>query len=545
MDSAASFVAQTDVAGTNGKFNIDAAGNWSYAANSAFDGLNVGDSVADTFEVQSADGTKTSVKVTINGTNDVAVLSSAIVALSETNAALTTGGQLTISDVDSAASFVAQTDVAGTSGKFNIDAAGNWSYAANSAFDGLNVGQSVSDIFTVKSADGTATTVQVMINGTNDAAVLSSAVVALSETNAALTTGGQLTISDVDSAASFVAQTDVAGTNGKFNIDAAGNWSYTANSAFDGLNDGQSVSDTFAVKSADGTLTPVKVTINGTNDAANITGTASGSLTEDGAAQTTGGTLAVADLDAGQDTFAAVNAAALQGTYGSFTFDAGNGSWGYTLNNGSSAVQTLNAGQVVQDKVTVSSQDGTATRDIVVSINGANEAPTVLGYTLPTVPTTTNTVNAPNPGNVNDTLTGTAANDLINGQNGDDILSGGSGNDVINGGPGADQLTGGLGFDYLNGGNQNDIFYYTNANEATDVITGFSVGNDKLNFSGAITGGGANFALILVDTNADNAADATLLRVDSNGAAAGGTLTDMVVLVGVTNLTASDITWTA
>jgi VCBS repeat-containing protein len=42
----------------------------------------------------------------------------------------------------------------------------------------------------VAAADGTTTSVQVTINGTNDAAVLSSATVALAETNAPLTTGG-------------------------------------------------------------------------------------------------------------------------------------------------------------------------------------------------------------------------------------------------------------------------------------------------------------------------------------------------------------------
>jgi Ca2+-binding RTX toxin-like protein len=124
-------------------------------------------------------------------------------------------------------------------------------------------------------------------------------------------------------------------------------------------------------------------------------------------------------------------------------------------------------------------------------------------------------------------------------------LNGGAGDDIIYGGNGADKLTGGTGFDYLFGENGNDIFYYTNVNEATDVITGFQVGGDKLNFSGAITGGGADWKLILVDTNNDDTADSTLLRVDSNGAAPGGTLTEMVVLLGVPNATASDIGWNA
>src|SRR5206468_887042 len=151
---------------------------------------NVGQSVSDTFTVSAADGTTTSVQVSINGTNDAAVFSSAAVALSETNAALTTGGALTVCDVDSAQTFVPQTNVAGVNGTFSIAANGAWSYTANSAFDNLNVGQSVSDTFTVSAVDGTTSTVRVTINGTNDAAVLSSASVSLTETGAVLSTSG-------------------------------------------------------------------------------------------------------------------------------------------------------------------------------------------------------------------------------------------------------------------------------------------------------------------------------------------------------------------
>src|SRR5205807_2136629 len=163
----------------------------------------------------------------------------------------TTGGTLTVSDVDSAQTFAPQTNVAGANGTFSIAANGAWTYTANSAFNNLNVGQSVSDSFTVASADGTTSTVQVTINGTNDAAVLSSASVALSETNAPLTTGGTLTVSVDDGVPMFAAQTNVAGANGTFSIAANGAWTYTANSAFDNLNVGQSVSDTFIVASAD------------------------------------------------------------------------------------------------------------------------------------------------------------------------------------------------------------------------------------------------------------------------------------------------------
>src|SRR5207302_427561 len=152
------------------------------------------------------------------------VLSSATVALSETNAPLTTGGTLTVSDVDSAQTFLPQTNVAGTNGTFSIAANGAWTYTANHAFDNLNVGQSVSDTFTVATADGTPATVPVTLHGTNAVAVLCCAAVALSETNAPLTTGGTLTVSDVDNPASYIAQTNVAGANGTFSIAANGAW---------------------------------------------------------------------------------------------------------------------------------------------------------------------------------------------------------------------------------------------------------------------------------------------------------------------------------
>src|SRR5207253_6591481 len=111
----------------------------------------------------------------------------------------------------------------------------------NSAFDSLNVGQSVSDTSTVAAADGTPSTVQVTINGTNDAAVLSSATVALSETNAARSTGGTLTVSDVDSAQTFVPQTNVAGANRSEERRAGNDWRYPRYTSHHQVNACQSV----------------------------------------------------------------------------------------------------------------------------------------------------------------------------------------------------------------------------------------------------------------------------------------------------------------
>jgi VCBS repeat-containing protein len=363
VDSPEIFVEQSNVAGTNGTFSISALGAWTYVANSAFDSLKVGQSVKDSFTVSSSDGTTTTVKVTINGTNDPAILGSADVNLNETSEPLSTGGKLTIKDVDSPEIFVAQSKVAGTNGTFNIDSSGAWTYVANSAFEYLNVGQNVRDSFTISSADGSTTTVKITIKGTNTSAILSSADVVLTETNVPLKAHGKLTIKDVDSPETFVAQRMLIGANGIFNIDSAGAWTYVTNSALDYLNVGQSIQDSFTVSSVDGTTTTVKITINGTNDPA-ILSAADVVLKQTNHPLSTGGKLTIKDADSPQ-TFVAQSKVA--GTNGTFNIDS-SGAWTYVTN---SALDDLIVGRSAGDIFTVTSADGTTTT-VRVTINGTN-----------------------------------------------------------------------------------------------------------------------------------------------------------------------------
>jgi VCBS repeat-containing protein len=152
-----------------------------------------------TYTVTSGGVTETAtVTVTVRPVNDAAVLGSADVRVAETDSPVSTGGTLTISDIDSPATFTPQTNVAGSYGTFSIDAAGAWTFVANSAFNALNVGQSVSESFTVTSADGTATTVKVTINGTNDAPVASASVVGSGSEDPAAPIQVTLGGSDVD-----------------------------------------------------------------------------------------------------------------------------------------------------------------------------------------------------------------------------------------------------------------------------------------------------------------------------------------------------------
>ena len=87
-----------------------------------------------------------------------------------------------------------------------------------------------------------------------------------------VTTSGILTISDPDqNQSSFVTQPSYAGIYGTFTLDAAGNWTYSADNtqaAIQQLGVTQSLTDSFVARSLDGTASQaVTVTINGTTDA--------------------------------------------------------------------------------------------------------------------------------------------------------------------------------------------------------------------------------------------------------------------------------------
>ena len=159
----------------NGTFTLLANGQWTFVASSAFNELNVGQQVQEVFTVTSLDGTPQNVTVTVTGTNDLSVISSASVDVIESNASLNTGGTLSISDVDGPApSFnpVANASGNGGYGLFNIGSNGVWSYSTTGPLNQLVAGQTYTDTLTVTAADGSTGTITVTILGTNDAPVL-------------------------------------------------------------------------------------------------------------------------------------------------------------------------------------------------------------------------------------------------------------------------------------------------------------------------------------------------------------------------------------
>ncbi|MHC2625924.1 VCBS repeat-containing protein [Bradyrhizobium huanghuaihaiense] len=538
----------TRSAGGYGTFTMTVGGVWTYTlddSNGTVQSLNVGDTLIDRFTVTTIDGTPQLVTITINGTNDAAIISgtttgSVVEAGGTSPGTPVATGTLLAADVDNPANtFVAvntPTASAHSYGSFTITAAGLWIYTLDNnstAVQALNNGATLTDNFTVTSADGTAQTVTITINGSNDGAIISGttsgAVIeaggVANGTPGTPTATGTLTDLDPDNASNTFTPVTTpkasVGGYGTFTMTALGTWTYAldnSNATVQALNVGNTLNDQFTVTTVDGTPQLVTITINGTNDAASISGTTTGSVLEAGGIASgtpvATGTLTDTDLDNPANTFTAVTSPrASDGGYGTFTMTA-SGLWTYTLDNGNAVVDALDVGDTIADHFTVTSIDGT-TQEVTIAIHGASDADPndfdnlATGSTVVSDPPFVfgtpghdsvagggsvsqivyggagdDTLNGTG---VNDTIYGGSGNDTIKGNNGADIIYGGSGQDTIAGSNENDTIIGGFGADNLTGSNGDDVFVYLSAVDSRagqfDTITDFRSGSDKIDLT--------------------------------------------------------------
>uniref|UniRef100_UPI003BA3087D VCBS domain-containing protein n=1 Tax=Aeromonas dhakensis TaxID=196024 RepID=UPI003BA3087D len=362
--------------------------------NSKVQYLGEGETKVETFVVESVDGTTHTVTITITGVNDSAVIGgtdTGAVTEDETTPTLTETGTLTVTDVDGAdeAKFVSGngTPSAGALGSLFITEGGTWTYNVdNSKVQYLGEGETKVETFTVASVDGTTHTVTITITGVNDSAVIGgvdSGNVVEDETNPTLTETGTLTVTDVDGAdeAKFVSGngTPSAGALGSLAITEGGTWTYNVdNSKVQYLGEGETKVETFTVASVDGTTHTVTITITGVNDAAVITGTDTGGVTEDetNPILTETGTLTVTDVDGADEAkFVAGNGTPSAGALGSLSITEG-GAWTYNVDN--SKVQYLGEGETKVETFTVASVDGT-THTVTITITGVNDSAVIGG----------------------------------------------------------------------------------------------------------------------------------------------------------------------
>jgi VCBS repeat-containing protein len=543
----------TTTTGGFGTYTMTAAGVWGYSlnnSNTTVQALATGATLTDTFTVTAADGTPRVITVTITGTNDVAVISgTATGAVTEASGVAnatpgtpTATGTLTSTDVDGTANAFTAVGTATTTiggfGTYTMTASGVWSYNlnnSNTTVQALAAGATLTDTFTVTAADGTPRVITVTITGANDAAVISGAATGAVTEAGGVANGtagiasatGTLTSTDVDGTANaFTAVTTATATTGGFGtytMTAAGVWSYNlnnSNTTVQALATGATLTDTFTVTAADGTPRVITVTITGTNDAAVISGTATGAVTEAGGAAnaTPGtpnatGTLTSTDVDGTANAFTAVTTAtATTGGFGTYTMTSA-GVWAYNLNNSNTTVQALATGATLTDTFTVTAADGTPRVISGTVIGAVTEAGGVANATLG-APTATGTMTATDVDGTPNTFIGVSPGTVTTGGYGTYSMTiSGVWNYMLNDNNATVQAL-------AAGATLNDTFTVTAADGTPRVITVTITGtNDAAVISGTATGAVTEAGGVANATPGTPTATGTLTSTDVDGTA--------------------------
>ena len=348
------FFVATDLTRQYGTLNLAENGNWSYTADnsqSAIQQLDSGETLEDGFTITSADGTAHQIVITINGTGDAAVINgvdsgsvteddfSSYGLLGEQQ--LIADGTLTISDIDTAAEFVAET-ITGSYGELTINTNGQWQYIADSRdsdIQELGVTESLNDVITVRAADGTTHDITVTIQGANDQGEGAPVYLGtLAEDNSLIINESSIlnAVTDIDGDTLSVAAIQLPGGGHTIVNNNDGTWTLTPAPNFNGL-----LEMLYVV--SDGTAgyevnNLVRVNVTAVADTAVISGGDSGAVTEDAATTlTASGVLNVVDPDSGEEGFTAET---IVGTYGSLVIDA-DGNWTYTADDSQSSIQSL------------------------------------------------------------------------------------------------------------------------------------------------------------------------------------------------------------
>ncbi|KOO14992.1 hypothetical protein AKJ18_08235 [Vibrio xuii] len=397
--------------GSYGNFVLDSAGGWIYTldnGNNAVNRLDKGDLLQDTVQIKVVDRFgEVSIKdftIDIEGNNDGPSIKGDIAkTIREDTASFS--GQLQDGDPDAHDTHLwSPSNLVGNYGSFTMTSSGAWVYSLNNALDEiqeLNPNQTLQENFTVEVADSYGETdsrdVVITIRGTNDLPTVSGDIAGtFVEDQASPDITGVMTLSDIDDAdtPSFIANS-YQGNFGQFDINQAGEWSFTAYpDSLDAMKREEVVSEVFTVIAEDdfgGVITQyVTINIEGTNDVPVITGDSSGSVIEDGANfgatdfSSTSGQLTSSDVDKDSSvvSWAIENgtdpgdAEFGIGTYG--TLSLGNdGQWVYQLNNSDPDTQALNLGDVGQETFYVSATDNDGAvsewHQITIDVYGQDE----------------------------------------------------------------------------------------------------------------------------------------------------------------------------
>jgi VCBS repeat-containing protein len=388
--------------GTYGTLSIGADGNYTYSLNNGSDAvqsLAEGSTVVDRFTYEVSDGIVAvpgTLDITVTGSNDAPVVVADSAFLIEDLVVSASGNVLTNDhDVDGGTtlSVVAPGEYIGTYGTLSIGADGSYTYSldnGSAAVQSLAEGSTVVDRFTYDVSDGIVAVpgiLDITVTGSNDAPMVVGESASLNEDMVVSASGNVLANdSDVDGGTihSVAAPGEYVGTYGTLSIGADGNYTYSLNSGSDAvqsLAEGSTVVDRFTYEVSDGIVAVpgiLDITVTGSNDAPVVVAD-SGFVVEDAVIAASGNVLTNdSDVDAGT-TLSVVSPGEYAGQYGTLSLGA-DGSYTYSLDNGSAAVQSLAEGSTVVDRFTYEVSDGIVAvpGNLDIAVTGSNDAPVVV-----------------------------------------------------------------------------------------------------------------------------------------------------------------------
>jgi len=292
----------TSISGSNGGlFTINADGSATFDANSEYEYLTTGEVVTTsvTYTLQGFGGetSTTTVEVQVTGTNNDPVAGDDFATVDAgsnggianllfdilngfsderllSNDTDAEGQTLTLTQVNGLDLVDGSITVAGSNGGlFTIASDGSASFDASSGFEALAAGETAITEVTYTISDGNGgfdtATVQVTVNGINDAPVASDDSAVTDETNSIVIDVLSNDI-DVDGQALSISNIDTAGVLGLVSDNGDGTITYDANGQFDSLNDGESATEWFEYTIDDGAggfdTAQVQLTIMGSTD---------------------------------------------------------------------------------------------------------------------------------------------------------------------------------------------------------------------------------------------------------------------------------------
>jgi VCBS repeat-containing protein len=285
--------------GAYGTLVLAADGSYTYSPNAAAQGLDDGEVVSDSFVYTASDGTASdtaTLTVTVAGANDAPTSNDDSAATTEDG---TASGNVLANDTDVDGETLTVTNAGtyvGTYGTLILAADGSYTYTPNAAANALAAGETAQDAFAYAASDGTASdtaTLTVAVAGANDAPTIDSGGTDASGSVAELADGdagenvavhldsGTIAFDDVDLSDTHSASVSAQGGGylGTFTLDPVNQGSDTlawhfevGDAALDGLEEGETVTQTYTITIDDGhggTVSQnVTITLTGASDTA-------------------------------------------------------------------------------------------------------------------------------------------------------------------------------------------------------------------------------------------------------------------------------------